>query len=112
ETGQALAAEVELAPEGSAARWIYQQIVPIRNGVAVFAHDISARKQAESEMRSKGHFLQSLIDSLPLLVHVKSLRADSFGQTMVWNKAAETFSGYSAERLIDDTGYSPFPEEM
>ncbi len=109
ESGQPLEEEVELHFEGEAPRWIHHQIVPLKHGVAVTSRDITARKQDEIEIRSNRGFLQSLIEHLPLLIYVKSVRPASFGTMMVWNKAAETVTGIDAARVIGHTDSSAFP---
>lgn len=104
--------EVEIRLGGDQPRWIHQQIVPLENGVAVTSRDISARKLAEIEMHNSRSFLQSLIEHLPLLVSVKSVRADSMGIMMVWNKAAEAATGYSAAQVVGALDSAVFPPDF
>ena len=107
--GKPLEEEVELRIDGDAPRWIHHQIVPLQDGVAVTSRDITARKHAEIEIHNNRSFLQSLIEHLPLLIYVKSMRAQSLGAMMVWNKAAETLTGYAAEEVIGRTDSEIFP---
>lgn len=107
--GVPLEEEVELHIDGDAPRWIHHQIVPLQDGVAVTSRDITARKHAEIEIHNNRSFLQSLIDHLPLLVYVKSMRANSYGAIMVWNKAAESLTGYTADDVIGRLDTEVFP---
>lgn len=101
--------ELELRFAGEAPRWLYYQIVPLEDGVAVTARDITERKVAELQIRKDRSFLQSLVEHLPLLICVKSVRPDSFGTMLVWNRAAETITGYSAERVVGKIDKDVFP---
>jgi diguanylate cyclase (GGDEF)-like protein/PAS domain S-box-containing protein len=111
-SGQPLEEEIEVRLEGQAPRWIHHQIVPLQDGVAITSRDISARKKADIEIRSNRGFLQSLIDNLPLLIYVKSLREDDYGVAMVWNKAAETVTGYTAQQVVGRTDADAFPSDF
>ncbi|NHZ78196.1 PAS domain S-box protein [Massilia sp. CCM 8695] len=104
--------EVELRAPGERAVWIRHQIVPIPDGVAVSWRDISARKLAELEISGNRGFLQSLIEHLPLLIYVKSVRPASFGTMVVWNKAAEAATGYAAEDVIGKTDCLAFAPDF
>ena len=101
--------ETEIRIDDDAPRWIHHQIVPLQDGVAITTRDITARKHADIEIRNNRSFLQSLIDHLPLLIYVKSVRTRSFGAMMVWNRAAEEVTGYSAEAVIGHTDCDAFP---
>jgi diguanylate cyclase (GGDEF)-like protein/PAS domain S-box-containing protein len=107
--GKPLQEEVEVRIDDDPPRWIHHQIVPLQDGVAITSRDITARKQAELEIRNNRSFLQSLIEHLPLLIYVKSLREKSYGAMMVWNKAAEQVTGYSADDVIGHTDCEAFP---
>ncbi|QPI47543.1 PAS domain S-box protein [Massilia antarctica] len=109
---QPLEEEVELRAPGERAVWIRHQIVPIPDGVAVSWRDISARKLAELEISGNRGFLQSLIEHLPLLIYVKSVRPASFGTMVVWNKAAEAATGYAADDVIGKTDCVAFAPDF
>ncbi len=91
--------EVDMG-DGKPTRWLHRQVVAIADGVAITSRDITKRKQDELELRNNRNFLQSLIDHLPLLIYVKSRRAETAGQMLVWNRAAETVTGLSAAQAI------------
>ncbi|MBC7455106.1 MAG: PAS domain S-box protein [Massilia sp.] len=112
QSGIPLEEEVELNVDGDAPRWIHHQIVPLQDGVAVTSRDITARKHAEIEIHNNRSFLQSLIEHLPLLVYVKSMREKSYGAMMVWNKAAESLTGYSADEVIGHVDTQVFPPDF
>ncbi|WP_317205741.1 PAS domain-containing protein [Janthinobacterium sp.] len=110
ESGLPLEAEFEASLENGARRWMQHQIIAVDGGVAVTLRDIGARKKDELETRSKRAFLQSLIENLPVLVYVKSVRARDFGRMVVWNKAAESVTGYDAAQVIgrgDGEAFAP-----
>ena len=111
-SGKPLEEEVELPIDHATSRWIHHQIVPLEDGVAVTSRDITARKHAEIEIHNSRSFLQSLIDHLPLLVYVKSVREKSHGAMMVWNKAAESLTGYGADEVIGQTDRYVFPPDF
>jgi PAS domain S-box-containing protein len=53
ETGEPMEFDspVTVLMPGSSARWLHQQVVPLANGIAVYARDITAKKQMEAELR-------------------------------------------------------------
>ena len=108
ESGQPLQEEFEVSLSNVAFHWLYHQIVPLADGVAVTSRDITARKKADMELRSSQAFLQSLIDNLPVALYTKSTRGDTFGQIVLWNSAAEVITGYSAERMVGKTNQEVF----
>ncbi|WP_426107073.1 PAS domain S-box protein [Massilia sp. TSP1-1-2] len=107
--GRPVEEEVEVRLDDDAPRWIHHQIVPLDTGVAVTSRDISARKRSEIEIHNSRSFLQSLIDHLPLLVAVKSVREASKGTMMVWNKAAEAATGFAAADVLGARDGAVFP---
>ena len=112
-SGRPVEDEFEVDPgDGTPVRWLHRQVVAIEDGVAITSRDITERKKDELELRNNRNFLQSLIDHLPLLIYVKSQRTDTLGQMVVWNRAAEAVTGYSAAQAIgprrDGPGSAPF----
>ncbi len=112
ETGTPLEEEFEIPGINGEAQWLHHQIVAIPDGVAITTRDISARKKAELETRSNRIFLQSMIDYLPVLISVKSVRPENFGQMIVWNKAAEVITGYPADQVIGKKCGDIFPPDV
>ncbi len=80
--------------------------------VNAFLSEASPHRHHAEELRNNPAFLQSLIDYLPVLVFVKSLRPESHDQLVVWNKAAEVITGYDAAQVIGKTNREIFPPEM
>lgn len=106
--GQPIEDEFELRRASGETMWLHHQIVLIDDGVAITSRDITRRKQEELELRSNRGFLQSLIDHLPVLVYVKSLRPENAGQMVLWNKTAESVTGYGAAQIVGkDAGALP-----
>ncbi len=95
------------------ARWLQHQIVAIEGGVAITVRDISARKEAELELRNSRNFLRSLVDNLPVLVSVSQVvgHAGNYrhGPVLVWNRYAENISGILAEQVLGQTLYAVMP---
>ncbi len=112
ESGQSRHEEVALNIAEIPARWIRQQVIAVPEGVAVIAQNITDRKSAERGGRQNRAFLQTLVDNLPLLVYAKSAKARSFGELVIWNKAAESITGYSAQEVLGRTYSDAFPQEL
>ncbi len=112
ESGTTLDEECELNLAEIDARWIRQQVMATPSGIAIIARDISARKMEELENRQRGVFLRALVDSLPVLISVKSVRPRDFGDVVVWNRAAERITGYTADEVADRTIGAAVPPEI
>ena len=63
------------------------------------------------ELESKTQFYQTLVDTLPVGVYSKSFRKDSYGQMMLWNKAAEKITGYAKADVLGKSNAEAFPAE-
>jgi diguanylate cyclase (GGDEF)-like protein/PAS domain S-box-containing protein len=109
ESGQPMERETEVRYEATAARWLHYQIVPLGDGVAVTVRDITERKNAELAIRTDRAFLRSLVEHLPQLICVKSMRADSAGTIVVWNRAAESITGIGAGEVVGHAGGAVLP---
>lgn len=108
DSGQPLQEEFEVSLMHLEIHWLYHQIVPLGDGIAVTSRDISTRKKADLDLRNSQSFLQSLIDNLPVAVYTKSTRSDTFGQVVLWNTAAEVITGYPAARMVGKTNQQVF----
>jgi diguanylate cyclase (GGDEF)-like protein/PAS domain S-box-containing protein len=87
-------------------------VVASEECIGLTIRDITALKQYEAELRNSRAFLQSLIDYLPVLVFAKSFRPESYGQLVVWNKTAETITGYSADNVLGKSNNEIFPPNV
>ena len=112
ESGATLDEECELKLAEIGARWIRQQVIATPDGIAIIARDISARKLEEFANRQNRAFLQALIDSLPVLISVRSVRPRDFGDIVVWNQGAERITGYTADEIADRTIAAAVPPEV
>lgn len=104
--------ECEVPSRNGGTRWWHHQRIPIDGGLVVNSRDISARKQIETENHNSHTFLQSLIEYIPALIFVKSLPPDGPGNMVVWNKAAETATGYPSTAVCGKTLDQVFPEHL
>ena len=111
ESGATLDEEYDLNLAEIDARWIHQQVIATPNGIAINARDITARKLEEFASRQNGAFLQALIDSLPVLISVRSVRPGDFGDIVVWSHGAECITGYTADEVADRAIATGVPPE-
>ena len=112
ETGERLEEESRLAGAGGAARWLQRQVVRVNDGVAITSRNITARKQAEVELRNSRAFFQSLIDNLPIGIFVKSMREETRGRFVLWNDAASVITGYAPAQVIGRTDREVFEPRL
>jgi diguanylate cyclase (GGDEF)-like protein/PAS domain S-box-containing protein len=78
--------------------WLQQQVVPIIDGVAVTARDITPRKEAELAMRKNQAELAAVNDASPLGL----LRADASGHCTYVNRTFEFITGLTREEALGD----------
>lgn len=62
---------------------------------AMFALDITARKEAEEELRQEKQFSEAVIESLPGLFFM----IDDQGKLVRWNRESERMGGYSRDEI-------------
>ncbi len=70
------------------------------------------RQRAEEEMDQSRKFLQTLIDTLPVAVFVKSCRDTYPGHFVLWNKTCEKIFGLTFEQVRGRTDLDIFPREQ
>ncbi len=61
--------------------------------------DISDRKKAEDSLRDSEQRLQSLVDTMPVLIHAY----DANGKIVFWNKECERVLGWTAEEIFESS---------
>lgn len=67
------------------------------------------RKQAVAELQQTQKFLESVLNTLPIMVVAKSAQDLSF---VLWNPAAEALTGFAAADLLGKNDYDIFPPEQ
>ena len=77
------------------------------NGSFAMFNDITEKKRAESRLNEQLHFLQQLIDSIPLPVYYK----DSKGLYLGCNSAFEAFTGLQRRDIVGKTVHKVIPKE-
>ncbi|MFC1477324.1 PAS domain S-box protein [candidate division KSB1 bacterium] len=82
-------------------RWFECRAVPVKRGnevveAMIISLDISGRKIAEHEIKKLSQFRENIIDSANIWLYVLNEQGD----VLIWNKAAETISGYSRNEAI------------
>ena len=95
ETGEALTGEVRVKARAVAADWIEQTVVPLGDGIAISARDISDRKRAATELHEVQEQLRLAFDEAP----IGMLLADPGGAIRAVNDSLCAFLGYDAETL-------------
>jgi len=65
-------------------------------GVLGITRDITERRQTEEELLRLNQFRESIIDNANIWLNV----LDEQGNVVVWNKAAESISGYAREEVV------------
>ncbi len=65
-------------------------------GVLGITRDITERMQTEQELKQLNQFRESIIDNANIWLNV----LDEKGDVVVWNKAAESISGYTKEEVV------------
>lgn len=71
--------------------------------------DISDLKQKEKELLNTNHFLDTIIDSLPLMLYVKNADTLSFDKV---NRACSDFFGLSSQSMNGLTNLDVLPEDV
>ena len=80
-----------------------------------FMTDITERKEIEDALHRNRHFLQTLIDNLPVGIYSKRMRPEDIpagGKFIVWNSAAEQMSGIKSEDVIGRMDREVFPNAI
>ena len=71
--------------------------------------EVTERKRAEEALATSRDFLRTLIDGLPIAVFAKDAET---GRFTLWNRAAESLFGMSADEALGKTDADLFPPEQ
>lgn len=93
-------------------RWLTHQAVPLEDGLAVTARDITQTKIEETSIRENRAFLQSLIDNLPVGVYVKEVGPDKVTKLIKWNPIGEFITGFSEAEILGSSNADLFPPNV
>ena len=93
--------EYRILTQDGKTKWVSHSWSPIMvhkkvQLVASVVSDITERKKSEMEIRDSRRRLSDLVDFLPDATFV----TDSRGRITIWNKAMESMSGLSAQRML------------
>ncbi len=111
---RSISLEYRIRHKDGPVRWVRNTLVPYRtawgellsyDGVVV---DITERKRAETMLNDQLHFLQQLLDSIPIPVFYK----DKDGIYLGCNSAFETFIGSSRSQVVGKTVYEVAPRDL
>jgi diguanylate cyclase (GGDEF)-like protein/PAS domain S-box-containing protein len=79
-----------------------------REARLVAINDVTERKRVADDLRQTKRFLDTVIDSVPLPIIVKTVKNGRF--TLI-NKASEVLHGYAREEMIGKSLYDMLPQE-
>jgi PAS domain S-box-containing protein len=99
-------------PDGTRSWWLSHKF-PYRDStgkrfVGGLGVEITARRQAEDELRRSEAFTASVVDNLPNMVFVKDAKDLRFVRV---NKAGERLLGYAEHELVGKSDYDFFPKD-
>jgi PAS domain S-box-containing protein len=92
ESGEVLEEEFAIHAAEIHATWLYHQVVPLDDGIAITAQDITERKLFEEQIRYHANLLEQISDAV--------ISTDLDFRIISWNKGAEKIYGWSAEESI------------
>jgi PAS domain S-box-containing protein len=96
ETGIVLEEDFEFTPKDDKRRWYHQQVVPVAQGIAIFARNISSRMRMESDLRESEHRYQALLNQSNDCVSL----LDFDGYYLLVNDQLASRLGYSTEEMV------------
>jgi len=71
--------------------------------------ELEEHKRTERALQQSYHFMEALIDNLPVAVFTKDAKTLSF---TLWNKQCEMLYGLTAEQVLGKNDYDFFPKEQ
>lgn len=93
--------------QGIAVSWMEHQVVPVGDGVAISARDITARKRAEQEIVRQREETQTILDALPAFVFYK----DAHNRILRVNRAVCEAQGLPASEIEGKHSAELYPDQ-
>jgi diguanylate cyclase (GGDEF)-like protein/PAS domain S-box-containing protein len=82
-------------------RWYEAHVTPSEEGITVFYRDISARKQAEAELKASRSKVQTILDSLPQVIWAAEPEGRVDYISNQWHDFGAVVDGSSGEAWLD-----------
>ncbi|MEM8736972.1 MAG: PAS domain S-box protein [Planctomycetota bacterium] len=99
--------EIQAAAEGIQAQWMERQVIPVGQGIAISARDITSRKLTELELKHQREENQTILDGIPAFVFYK----DTQNRILRVNRAVCEAQGVTADQIEGRQAEDIYPEE-
>ncbi len=99
--------ELDAEDQGVVPTWIQHQVIPVGDGVAITARDITERKQAEHRIAELYEQTQLILDSVPAYIFYK----DAHKRMLRVNRAAAESMGLPADQIEGRKTEEFFPDQ-
>ncbi len=109
-SGKKSTIEKRLRNKNGGYQWFSISYIPVMHnlkpGILIFRRDISKRIEAETEREEYRHFLETIMDNLPVSLFAKTTPDFRY---LYWNSTMEKYTGIPAEQAIGATDFElPF----
>ncbi len=101
--GEPVSVEIINYHRNGSSYWLQLHITPVHNSLGEVTHfiavqtDVTARKQAEHELKDQSDFLEKISYTMPVQIYVYDLLEH---RTVFLNRSKSTTFGYSADEII------------
>jgi diguanylate cyclase (GGDEF)-like protein/PAS domain S-box-containing protein len=89
-------------------RWFENYIYPTPFGIAIFFHEITARKKVEEELWQQKEMISLILEALPVSIFIK----DDQGRYLLFNEQASHVFNLAPGQVIGKTSKEAFPAEI
>jgi len=103
ETREALQEEFSISTPEIKASWLYHQVVPVGDGVAITSRDITERKEAETRLREAETRYRTLTEQIPAVTYIKGV-GDAPHYSYI-SPQMEEMLGYTPEECTADADH-------